>query len=928
MAVETLVEPRIHDGDGATVDFAAPRVLAAADIVVSLIAADGTTTAQTLGVDYSLIGSVAAGYTVRFTTAPAAGVTVAIERDTPPTQPSRFKDLERFPAARAEGAFDRGAESVQDLRVKLGRALLAPPGEDGATLPPRALWNGKVFVPLAGGEYRLIDTTDLDALGALTAEIEALSAADVRAAMLALKADLDGANTLGAAKALLNVAAPSIVTKDADGTPTARTLEAQHGLGWDRANASGGNPSVKIADVAAALERLGGKAKGIDLFNSTAISDVLAALKISGGVAGQAYGPDGSGNARVFTPSGSGNSIREADEEFPGDKRLTGDLRLSGRLIEDQALQVFGGGAIIETITADARTAGLGVHGRERLLFDNTALGGYAHFNLFVKENTKTSGENHIHEAWISRFDDVPSPGSDHWDHWLVFQSPLHHLSGLPGAPATAQAFRAVSSELNPQNRLADDGLNLERRLAGNWMGGVQIVPETQDFTSLLNGVRPGYNVMFGMVLAQSLYTSTINDRHAQTYFFHLVETNALAPDGRALMASGYKPFVTGVTISSGGSGYTAGDVGRVVSLEGPGSALVDRDALVIIKAVSAGAVTELELWSGGYYETAPSNPVATSGSTDGSGLTITASFSGEADIPHALLDGSETWHTGIDFTRAAFVDTSIGNDQAVRLADGQKICWRNSAGSEIRQVLGAQSDQTFLNALNNAAGVFIGSENFGSVVAHFDASAATRNAYLDFRADNGIARISAAGSATNADIEIIPKGSGQVKITELVAFGLSDTPSLSADQAAAVLGTNSTVQLSFGGYSGSGFEAWLQTKDSGNSGAAYGLALNPLGGFVSINKRVANHALDVAGNVNSEGAYLIDGNTVIDDARLQRQRPYTVATLPAAGTAGRTAFASDGRKAAEGVGAGTGVLVFDDGSNWIAADTGATVAA
>lgn len=54
----------------------------------------------------------------------------------------------------------------------------------------------------------------------------------------------------------------------------------------------------------------------------------------------------------------------------------------------------------------------------------------------------------------------------------------------------------------------------------------------------------------------------------------------------------------------------------------------------------------------------------------------------------------------------------------------------------------------------------------------------------------------------------------------------------------------------------------------------------------------------------------------------------YTVATLPTAGTARRIAYASNGRKNGEGSGAGTGVLVFDDGTAWRAVDTGATVAA
>lgn len=55
--------------------------------------------------------------------------------------------------------------------------------------------------------------------------------------------------------------------------------------------------------------------------------------------------------------------------------------------------------------------------------------------------------------------------------------------------------------------------------------------------------------------------------------------------------------------------------------------------------------------------------------------------------------------------------------------------------------------------------------------------------------------------------------------------------------------------------------------------------------------------------------------------------KTYTVATLPAV-IAGGMLYASDGRKAGEGAGLGTGVLVFADGSNWIAVDTGATVAA
>ena len=54
---------------------------------------------------------------------------------------------------------------------------------------------------------------------------------------------------------------------------------------------------------------------------------------------------------------------------------------------------------------------------------------------------------------------------------------------------------------------------------------------------------------------------------------------------------------------------------------------------------------------------------------------------------------------------------------------------------------------------------------------------------------------------------------------------------------------------------------------------------------------------------------------------------PTALASLPT-GAEGMIAYASDARKNGEGVGSGTGCLVFFDGSNWIAVDTGATAAA
>jgi len=77
-----------------------------------------------------------------------------------------------------------------------------------------------------------------------------------------------------------------------------------------------------------------------------------------------------------------------------------------------------------------------------------------------------------------------------------------------------------------------------------------------------------------------------------------------------------------------------------------------------------------------------------------------------------------------------------------------------------------------------------------------------------------------------------------------------------------------------------------------------------------------------VAVNQTSAPATTLDVNGPIGP------KSYTVATLPTPSLARRIAYAGNGRKSGEGVGAGTGVLVFDDGSAWRAVDTGATVAA
>lgn len=89
-----------------------------------------------------------------------------------------------------------------------------------------------------------------------------------------------------------------------------------------------------------------------------------------------------------------------------------------------------------------------------------------------------------------------------------------------------------------------------------------------------------------------------------------------------------------------------------------------------------------------------------------------------------------------------------------------------------------------------------------------------------------------------------------------------------------------------------------------------------------------------VAGDIAVNQQIFISYNTALDAYEVigigdnsPSVPSFTVANLPT-GTAGRLAFASNGRKNGEGAAAGTGVLVFHDGVAWRSCDTGATVAA
>ncbi|MEF8880691.1 MAG: hypothetical protein V5A72_02590 [Candidatus Nanohaloarchaea archaeon] len=80
--------------------------------------------------------------------------------------------------------------------------------------------------------------------------------------------------------------------------------------------------------------------------------------------------------------------------------------------------------------------------------------------------------------------------------------------------------------------------------------------------------------------------------------------------------------------------------------------------------------------------------------------------------------------------------------------------------------------------------------------------------------------------------------------------------------------------------------------------------------------------------DLTTDGGKVVVNNAQNNFSSPQKFPNYTVSGLPSAGDAGRIAFATDGLKDGESSGSGTGVLVYDDGSNWISCDNSSVVSA
>lgn len=182
-------------------------------------------------------------------------------------------------------------------------------------------------------------------------------------------------------------------------------------------------------------------------------------------------------------------------------------------------------------------------------------------------------------------------------------------------------------------------------------------------------------------------------------------------------------------------------------------------------------------------------------------------------------------------------------------------------------------------------------------------------------------------------------KGNGTLNFGTLYEGGTSLAAKYGALASANVFTAAQTVSVDSAATNTVTTVATLRSTSTGTPAAGIGVALDFAAETAAGNNEIGARIGAVTTDVTSTSedfdlvfSAMAAGAAVAERGRITSKGTYkypsfTVAALPA-GTAGETAFASNGRKNGEGAAAGTGVLVFHDGTAWRACDTGATVAA
>lgn len=149
-----------YAGDGSQTDFAYNfRILDADHLKVYTI--NDTTSEETVltrGVDYTVSGvNDYSGGTVSLSSAPASGVTLVIERETPVSQPADYKNQGAFYGESHESSFDRLTFIAQEQAKAI--AAITPSADEvyePGSEPTAGLANrGRIILVRADGESML-----------------------------------------------------------------------------------------------------------------------------------------------------------------------------------------------------------------------------------------------------------------------------------------------------------------------------------------------------------------------------------------------------------------------------------------------------------------------------------------------------------------------------------------------------------------------------------------------------------------------------------------------------------------------------------------------------------------------------------------------------------------------------------------------------
>ena len=172
MTVASEVAEIEYAGDGATVAFAIPFGFSAnADIAVSTRDSSGDATPLSTG--FAITGAGTGSGTCTFTTAPASGTTVRIEREPEIVQNTDYTANDAFPAEATESALDERTYVDQYLRTLIKRCIQVPAGDaaidDSVVLPAVTSRKGKLLY--FDGTTGAVDVLDLASVSGISSPL-------------------------------------------------------------------------------------------------------------------------------------------------------------------------------------------------------------------------------------------------------------------------------------------------------------------------------------------------------------------------------------------------------------------------------------------------------------------------------------------------------------------------------------------------------------------------------------------------------------------------------------------------------------------------------------------------------------------------------------------------------------------------------------